>query len=154
MPPFHVHSWSCAAYVLDLQAAFCDRRPAAETIFSSAPAMVQANSHYPSSSPGGDSEDDRLTWRAYALNLESEAARLKGQLEAERVSKYLNSRLPLLFVPSAPLSSFGIPLASFGLWPLHFFATTRFGRRFLVRFGALCPFHVFATDYEQSRPRI
>lgn len=80
--------------MLDLQAAFSDGGSAADTIFSSDPSMVQAKPRYSSSTASGEREDDRSTWRAHALKLEGEAAWLKGQLEAERVSKYLHSRFP------------------------------------------------------------
>jgi hypothetical protein len=76
-----------AAYVLDLQAAFNDRRPAADASLGSQPHAVEENPQLTSSAPTGDGNHDRSTWRAHALHLESEAVWLRAQLDAERVSK-------------------------------------------------------------------
>ena len=87
----------CVAYVLDLQAAFNDRRPAADAILDSQSHVVRERPQGTSSVPG-EVDHDRLTWRAHAMQLESETVWLKAQLEAERVSECCKST----FLPVSP----------------------------------------------------
>ena len=82
--PAYTRFYPRVAYVLDLQAAFNDRRPAAD---GSQPHAVEENPQLSSSGPTGDGNHDWSIWRTHALHLESETIWLRAQLDAERVSK-------------------------------------------------------------------